>query len=395
MTAQFRNKCDLDSIKESGFYSILVSPRLSEYIKTDLSDIRIADQRGQWVPHILSWLNARASTVVVSSVMPILYKETINSQTTIIIKNGQLAILSNFLIRIKNTSANRFASISGSDDKLSWFTITDSLLLKDPQIYPDSSFFHILFPPVAYQYFRIVIFNGKNDPLNVQDVLTEQEDLPEKVERFISNPANDFSQTDSSHFTLIKIENKNHFHVARLRIVVASPKYFDRQVAFYTTYPGSIQQLLQTVPDQEFAISTNSSGEYEVPCNKSKSLVLLIRNKDNPPLKLRSIITMQERKQLIAYLEKGKRYQLFFNDSLAGFPDYDLQRFKDTIPKTLSVLNIGEIEFLTGHSATSAIKKDNRWWIWPTIIAVVLLLAYFTMSLARDVNKQSKRVDPL
>jgi hypothetical protein len=389
VTAQFRNKCNIDSIKESGFYSIPISPQISEYIKTDLSDIRIADQSAQWVPHILNWPNAQVSTAVVKSEMPIVNKETINAQTIVIIKNVPLATLSNFSVRVKNTSANRFASIGGSDDKLTWFTITDSLLLKDPLVYPDGSFFHILFPPVKYQYFRINIFNGKNDPLNVQTVITEREDLSEQVEKFIPNPINNFTQTDSSHYSFIKIENKDHFHVSRLRVLVASPKYFDRQVAFYTSYPGSIQQLLQTAPEKEFILSTNSSLEYDVPCNKSTFLVLLIKNRDNPPLKLRSIITMQERKQLIAYLEKGKRYQLLFNDSLSGFPDYDLQRFKDTIPGAISILNTGKIETLSGQNATSAIKKDNKWWIWPTIIVVVLLLGYFTITLARDMNKQS------
>ena len=395
ISAQFRNKCSIDSIKESGFYSVPISPQLTEYIKTDLSDVRIVDEEGRWVPHILKLRNARALTTVVNSLLPIVDKKTDNSQTIVIIKNVPSATLSNFSVRVKNTSANRFASISGSDDKLIWFTITDSLLLKDPQVYLDTSLFHILFPPVTYQYFKIVILNGKNDPLNVQSVGTEQEVLPEKVTRFIPNPTNNFSQADSALYSLIKIENKDHFHVSRLRVLVASPKYFDREVAFYTSYPGSIKQLLQTAPEKEFTLSTNSSGEYDVPCNKSKSLVLLITNKDNPPLKLQSIITMQETKQLIAYLEKGKRYQLLFNDSLAKFADYDLQRFKDTIPTTISILNTGKIELLGGQTATTAIKKNNKWWIWPTIIAVVLLLGYFTMALARDMSKQSERIDPL
>ena len=391
--AQFRNKCSVDSVKESGFYSIAISPQLSEYVKLDLSDLRITNAKGQWVPHIINWQHPSTTGGILRFAMPIITKETANSQTTIVMDNVQSAALSNFSLTVKNTSANRFASISGSDDKAMWFTITDSVLLKDAKVYPDSSVFSIFFTPVNYQYYRIIILNGKNNPLNVQTVATEHEGLPEKIERFIVNPENSFSQTDTSQYSLIKIPNKDHFHVSRLRILISSPKYFERQVAFYTSYPGSIQQLLRKVPEKEFTISTNNSSEYDLPLSKSNSLLLLIENKDNPPLKLSSIATMQERKQLVAYLEKGERYQLVFNDSLATSPNYDLRRFQDTIPTAVSVLNTGKIELLAGSKANTGIIKSNKWWLWPTIIVVVLFLGYLTMTLARDVNKHNKRVD--
>ncbi len=52
---QFQYTAMLDTVGKDGFYSIPVSPELSSYIKTDLSDIRIADEKNQWIPHIINW----------------------------------------------------------------------------------------------------------------------------------------------------------------------------------------------------------------------------------------------------------------------------------------------------------------------------------------------------
>src|SRR5688500_20351508 len=78
---QFHHSCVLDTVKETGFYSIPVSPQLSAYIKTDLSDIRIADEKEQWVPHITKYPGQNRTTDVVYSTLPIIKKESAKSKT--------------------------------------------------------------------------------------------------------------------------------------------------------------------------------------------------------------------------------------------------------------------------------------------------------------------------
>ena len=49
----FRNKAAIDSVGKAGFYAIGVTPSLSSHVKTDFSDLRIADENANPVPYVL------------------------------------------------------------------------------------------------------------------------------------------------------------------------------------------------------------------------------------------------------------------------------------------------------------------------------------------------------
>jgi len=393
--AQFQRTCTLDSVSASGFYSILISPELSAFVKTDLSDLRIVNEKDQWIPHIINPPWGKTSHDYVYFEMPIARRENTHSQTILIIRNNSDNKLSNLFLSVKNATISRFASLSGGDDQVNWYSITDSLLLKDPDISDDKTLLKIFFSPVHYNYYRIIISNGKNDPLNILQVINEGPALPEKFERFIINPKSAFNQLDSVGYSLIKIENENNFHVSKLNIHVSSPKYFERLARLFSSYAGSIHEMLRKASNTDFIITSNSSGEYNIPTINNRVFYLLVENKDNPPLQIKSITTEQDKKKIIAWLDKGKKYRLLFNDSLAQAPDYDLQQFSGRIPNSVPILGIGRIEVINETKMKVNTEKNHMWWIWPTLAAVILLLGYFTLSLTRDVNKQKKRADTL
>ena len=84
---QFRHSCTLDTVKETGFYSIVIFPELSAYIKTDLSDIRIADEKKQWVPHIINYPAQNKTNDSAYGILPVIKKENNNSKTVLIVRN--------------------------------------------------------------------------------------------------------------------------------------------------------------------------------------------------------------------------------------------------------------------------------------------------------------------
>ncbi len=52
-TAGYKFYAPLDSVKTAGFYNIEITPELSAHLKTDYSDLRIVNDSGKWVPHLL------------------------------------------------------------------------------------------------------------------------------------------------------------------------------------------------------------------------------------------------------------------------------------------------------------------------------------------------------
>ena len=49
----FTEKANLQSITTDGFYSISITPQLSSYITVDYKDLRIADDKSQFVPYVI------------------------------------------------------------------------------------------------------------------------------------------------------------------------------------------------------------------------------------------------------------------------------------------------------------------------------------------------------
>jgi hypothetical protein len=386
---QFQYRGELDTIGQTGFYSIPVTSVLSRYLKTDLSDIRIADNKGQWIPHIiyLPYGNQTDHNVLVD--IPVIKKDNSGSRTVVMVSKTAIDKLSNLLLVVNNTTASRFAALSGSDDQINWFTIGDSILLRDPVSMQDiKSAFTINFPPVAYAYFRVIIFNGRNDPLNIKQVMTVTPALQEAVERFVENPKTSFNQTDTIGFSLIRAENTDSFHFDNILLRVDFPKYFERNTRLYLSYPGSIAELSRMNAATDFILSSNHIKGYTTPLGKNKIFFLLIENKDNPPLRINEITTTQENRQIIAYLEKGKEYHLLLDAPEADLPDYDLQNFRNLIPRALPVLSPGKITLLTNDYHNPVKQKNTKWWIWPAIGITILLLSWLTWGLTIDMRSR-------
>jgi len=68
---------------------------------------------------------------------------------------------------------------------------------------------------------------------------------------------------------------------------------------------------------------------------------------------------------------------------------YDLRQFQNSIPKSIQGLNTGNIKAISGSSASFQTKKNIGWWIWPTILVVIILLGYLTWGLTKDMKKSS------
>ena len=101
---------------------------------------------------------------------------------------------------------------------------------------------------------------------------------------------------------------------------------------------------------------------------------------------LKPLVPARKTKKLLHTLKKGENYQLLFDDLNAVAATYDLKQFKNLIPKFSQRLKTGDIKIIP-NSAIAQSKKNNDWWIWPTVLGVIILLSYLTWSLTRDMKK--------
>jgi hypothetical protein len=394
-TDGFAYKAVLDSVKQPGFYNIEILPSVHVHCKTDYSDIRIVNGQGKWVPHLLRIPSNEKTNHAVLMEMPFVSKTSSETAVTCVVKNNERQI-SSIEILMRNTTAQRICSISGSMDGKEWFIINDSIMLQEVAVTEgDKTRCRLNFPPSGYSFFKIVIDSKKTDPVNIIDLSVYTDALAlvqrEASKELIENPNCNIVQKDSAKASYIQVTQSDAYQFEWLALQVSGIKYFSRNVDVYV--PQSETHAFDNPGHllQSFTISNNSTLQFYLPHIKAKVFYLVVHNNDNLPLQVVSVKTALRYRLLTAYLEKGDRYQLFMDNPLATPPVYDLAQLSAKLPQNIPVLAIAGQVGKTGSTNTEPVmvpKRNNRYLLWGSIGAALLALLYFTAKLLREVNKQ-------
>lgn len=394
-TEGFAYKASLDSVKEAGFYNIEILPPINVLCKTDYSDIRIVNGQGKWVPHLLRLPGDEYHVATVITDMPFVSKTVSASAVTCVVKNSE-PLVSRIQLVMKNTSAQRSCSISGSMDAKEWFIINDSILLQEVAVTEgDKTKCTLNFPPSNYGYFKLVVDSKKADPVNIVQLGSvdgEYEAIPTSAKkRLQENPNCALVQKDSAKASYIQVTQPDAYSFEWLALQVSGVKYFNRKADVYIPDGndhsfGKPGRLLQSI-----TISNNSTLQFYLPQVKSKVFYLVVHNDDNLPLQLVSVKTALRYRVLSTYLEKGEHYHLLMGNPQAVAPVYDLVQLKGKLPPTIPVLGtVGAVtETGAGKEASAIVPKgNNRYLLWGSIALALLALLYFTARLLKEVNKQ-------
>ncbi len=379
-----------DTVKSAGFYNIAMIPGITAHCKTDYSDIRIVNEAGKWIPHILHTPVYEPTNHEL--MMNLKYSVTENSgtNTTIIIESAQKTA-SNIGLVISNTAAERFCTISGTNDKKNWFVINDSVLL-NPVAAPNTTenIFRINFPQTSYPSFKIVIHNNNKDPFNIKGVVahTPAPEITNPLYKLNENPETVIHQKDSGKTTYLKITQQLPFHFDHIRLQVSGVKYFSRKVELYipTTANSSFADPGQLA--HSFTVSNNSTLQFNVPLSNAQVFYLLFYNEDNLPLTVKTVKTACSNRYITAYLDSGSNYTLFMGNEDALLPNYDLGKLNSSIPDSISFLPFGKINAFAEKLPPETATDNNKWILWSAIAAALFILLFFSYKMLTEVDKR-------
>ena len=395
---QYGYKAPLDTIKKNGFYRIAVTPELSAHIKTDFSDLRVIDDNDKWVPHIIKpdlpffQENAFQEFPIIS------YEIADSGRSALIINNTGNGIIADnqksygineIVLFIKNASVSRYATLSGSNDKIHWYIIAENSLLNRNYQTPENYFTcSVKFATSDYKYFKLTINNENTDPLNIIKAGSYLVfSFQPYGSIYLTNPNGIISQKDSSDGkSYIKFQQSKAVHIDRIALQITGSPFFERTGAVYLPLNDTMDNVINPLPVLDFSISSKKENTIEIKRIKAKTLYLVINNKDNPPLQINSIETRQLENSIITYLEKGKHYYLLTDNTAALKPDYDLEIFKDSIPALIDTIGIGTFSNIEKNDPQVKKSNSNKWWLWPAITVAIVMLGYLTWKLMADMK---------
>lgn len=376
----FNYRADLDSVNQSGFYAFSITTELSSMLKTDFRDLRIRDKTGNPVP----WLAAGNLPVLrpdLLETLDIVQNTTTDSgQSLLIIRNDPKDKLDGFYIRFRNAAVSRTINLSGSHDGNKWYSIIENVNLERRFIQDRDSFLeNISFPLSSYTFYRVIIYNGKNDPLDILSVQKRVSRDSPALHAQVENPPVSFVRKDSNKVSRIRVANPRRFHISHLGIQVKAPRFFKRQVDI----------LAGDFLVGNFTISSDSLFHLSLPLLNDSVITIQIYNEDNPPLDISSITTAQDAEQIIAWLDSGKSYQLDMMSADAQPPRYDLVNFKDSIPEKIKQIGVSHIVYVPALRTVPPNDLFNMSWLWVVLALVLIVLALFTIRLTKEVGKRS------
>lgn len=379
-----------DTVRSAGFYNIVLTPEITAHCKTDYSDIRIVNEAGKWIPHILHAPAYETANHELMMDLKFSIAENSGTNTTIIIEGTQKTA-TNIGLVITNTAAERFCTISGTNDKKNWFVINDSIMLNPVAAqYATENIFRINFPQTSYRFYKIVIHNNNKDPFNIKDVLAYNPALEKAnpLHKLNENPEPAILQKDSGKITYIKITQQLPFHFDHIRLLLSGVKYYNRQVDLYIPYTANSSFADPGQLARSFTVSNNSILQFNVPLTNAPVFYLLINNEDNQPLTVKAIKTACSNHYITAYLDSGSNYKLIMGNTEALLPNYDLGKLNSNIPDSISFLAIGKITALAENTPQANATDNNKWILWTAIASALLILLFFSYKMLTEVDKQ-------
>lgn len=276
-------------------------------------------------------------------------------------------------------------SLEGSNDDQKWYTIAeDYRILSIKNNLADFQFTTLSFPETNYRFLRICIHSKEKPLLNgIRITRQKKTDYPLKnysVTQIKTIENQQAKQTEIEvKLPLAVPVNQLNIHVSQLydyyrpvTINYVSDSVKTKkgwQYIYNTLVHGTLSSLKDNTFHSHASVITNR-------------LKILIHNQDNHPLAITTIDVQGYENSLVTRLTEEAVYYLFYGNSNAVAPNYDLVQFQNKIPVTIPTAKLGEEQVIQQVEVpTIQPLFSNKKWLWALMILIILILGWFSLKM--------------
>lgn len=276
--------------------------------------------------------------------------------------------------------------LEGSQDQNEWFTVIENyriLSIKNNQT--DFQFTKLTFPSSKYRFFRVFINSQEKPELSVASIT--QNDITDGTFRKYSAKKINAKENKQTKQTEINVELELPVRVSSINIGVSDTFDYYRPVTIkYLT------DSFKTEQGWKHNYSTLTSGtlnsieknEFQFSSTTVQKLIIYIDNHDNQPLKIDKVEVKGYVHELVARFTDQATYFLTYGNKKAAKANYDIERFTENIPETLTALDLGdELTIEKEELQVKAPLFKNKTWLWTIMTVIILLLGWFSLKMVR------------
>ncbi len=330
---------DVQCSESKGYQAFFLDEDVYRLTKRDLSDLRIVDDQGDFIPYYLhnQYLTAEKVTIVdheSTKLASYLKKDDHYTEFRIIQKDELEDILANEIIfDISGDNFLEEVMIYGSYDNNNWQHVKDGYIYNTDEgnklnIKLDGTF--------KFDHYRIVFVNDveKTEINNLELVYSEKNVVHEQYQKMKSV---DYSLDYSDGYTEIILENKDNLKVKSLKIV--SGDSFKR--SYQLSYKNEGEENYRSLDSGEvyqMDLENFKIEETEISCGRSSDsyisadfIKIRISDKDDKAIDINEIEVTYYIDKLVFENQASSGYTLLFGSDTAKQPSYDIVQSKKYI----------------------------------------------------------------
>jgi len=386
---------EIEKVEKKEFYKIQLRPEVVAKLKSDCSDIRIFDAADEEIPFLfypkvakLEYRQFKEYKIIVKE------HNKPKGYTRLVIQNPSKNEITNFILHIKNSDVKKWLKLNASDDNKNWYVLKDNYYFESITETDGTSQIRVLnFPLSTYEYYELLISDYYDEPINIVNV--GYWDLNTENGKYSTIANCSFSQTDSAKRkeTIVKISLPEANYIDKINFKIEYPTFYLRkaEIAFRdsSVKKGNRVDYFYS-PIKTLELSSNAENQVLLENYKAKEVYLIVSNFDDKPLIFKEVKVSQLNKYLVANLTPNNQMVLKFGNKDINAPVYDLQYFRDSIPKNLPVIKTkGVVSLLDDNANNEGSPNKSTAIIWLAMGAVMILLGFMTVKMLSEMKKKT------
>ncbi len=368
---------------EKEWHAVIIPSEMFSHVKQNLSDVRIygISEENDTIeaPYILKIKGPSIEQTAV--VFRLINESKANNGYYYTFEIPNRLSINTIKLEFERTNFDWSLHLEGSQDQKEWFTIKDDyriLSIKNEQT--DYKFTTLTFPDSKFVYYRIRVKSKDNPKLKKATIKQIKKNEGSSIDYHITSFKTEENSTKKQTISHLTLAHPVPLNQLKFNIATTQDYYRNMSIEYLVDsiktekgYKYNYRRLgsgtLNSIDDNSF----NLNGKMV------QNIKVIIENNDNEPLKITSIEAKGNTHQLTARFSTPATYYLTYSNAKANTPKYDITRFQEKIPITLTPLNIGN---QVSISRENTVKKsplfENEKWLWAIMILIVLVLGLFT-----------------
>ena len=365
------------------WHAVMIPSEMFSHLKQDLTDVRIygISEENDTIeaPYILK-INGPTTDQTIVNFKLINESKTENGYYYTFEIPTKVAINS-IKLQFNRTNFDWRVHLEGSHNQKEWFTIKDNyriLAIKNAQT--DYKFTTLTFPDSKYAYYRIKVGSKEHPAFKKASIKQINKNEGIVIAYQITSFTTEESNAKKQSISYLEFEHP--VPLSQLKFNIANKQDYYRNM--------SIEYLVDSIQTdkgwkhnyRKLASGTLNSmddNSFDIHTRIVQNIKVIIENNDNEPVTISSIEAKGYVHQLTARFNKPATYYLAYSNAKALRPKYDITRFQENIPQTLTPLTLGaQVKIKGKNVAQQAPLFENETWLWAIMIVVVLVLGLFT-----------------